>query len=408
MFNERILKEQSQKYDSFYIYDEKIIVQYIETLKKNFHGVQFLYSIKANSNPMVVKSVLSHGFGADAASFGEVQIGLKNGLRKENIYYSAPGKTIDDIEKSINSATLIADSPNEIEHIQTIAYKNKMVANIGIRINPDFSFYDDNGHPSKFGIDENLAIKKLKEWKKYTNIRISGIHIHLKSQELNSNVLAGYYEKIFQLADKIQYAYGNTLNFINMGSGMGIQYSCNDTPLNIADLGNKSIELINSFKKKFPSVNVFIEVGRYAVGKAGFYVTKVLDKKISHGKTFIILSNTLNGFLRPSLAHLIMRYAKNTIPEASEPLFTGKYSFEILTFKEKSDVESVSLAGNLCTASDIIADAVELPKLECGDIIVITNAGSYGAVLSPAQFSSQNKPVELFMTKSGVIIDTQK
>ena len=147
-----------------------------------------------------------------------------------------------------------------------------------------------------------------------------------------------------------------------------------------------------------------IEVGRYAVCKSGLYVTKVMDKKTSHGTTYLILKNTLNGFIRPSLAKLVEHYAVEETPASSEPLFTARDAFQFLTLKDEAPSETVTLVGNLCTATDVIAENIPMPHLECGDTVIITNAGGYAAVLSPLQFSSQERPAELFLTQSGEVI----
>ena len=107
--------EISQKYDSFYLYDEKIIKNSISNLRKIFPEIEFLYSIKCNSNVNVLKSIFSEGFGADAASLAEVLMARKLDLDKNKIYYSAPGKTSKDIEIAINESNLIADSIEEIK-----------------------------------------------------------------------------------------------------------------------------------------------------------------------------------------------------------------------------------------------------------------------------------------------------
>lgn len=83
---------------------------------------------------------------------------------------------------------------------------------------------------------------------------------------------------------------------------------------------------------------------------------------------------------------------------------TEKVSFEIIPLKKSSDTEKVSLVGNLCTATDVVAEDIILPTLECGDLIVMTNAGSYAAVLSPMQFSSQDKPLEFFLSETGKLL----
>lgn len=120
-FNEDVVKEQAERYDSFYLYDERQIVARAQELKEHFSNILFLYSVKCNSNTNVLRSVFSQGFGGDVASAGEVRKALAVGMKKENIYYSAPGKSIEDIQETIKSCILIADSINEIKRIQIVA-----------------------------------------------------------------------------------------------------------------------------------------------------------------------------------------------------------------------------------------------------------------------------------------------
>ena len=401
-----VILEQAKKYDSFYLYEERGIAEYTGRLKKSFPRTEFLYSIKCNSNPEVVKCVFSQGFGADAASLGEVRMARKWGLEKEHIFYSAPGKSMEDIRQSISECTLIADSVGEVQRIWSVAEELGISVNIGIRINPEFSFYDGNSHPSKFGIDEAQVYELFSRGDGDGRVRITGIHVHLRSQELNGDVLAGYYENMIALAKRVQAAAGSPLEYINLGSGIGIPYGPSDRPLDVEGLAGRAEELFSRFRRENPHTRILIEVGRYAVGKSGIYVTKVMDRKVSCGKTYLILKNTLNGFIRPSLARLVCSYggAANGCPAPCEPLFTSGDAFEIRTLKEDgAEKETVTLVGNLCTAADVAAENVAMPRLDVGDVVIFTNAGSYGAVLSPAQFSSQERPAEVFLRGSGEV-----
>lgn len=402
MEQEKIISMLADKWDSFYLYDEKGILQSTSYLKSYFPQVHFLYSIKCNPNPNVLHCVFEQGFGADAASIGEVLLAKDAGLPANQIYYSAPGKSRGDIENSIGKAVLIADSVNEILRIQAVAQQMGEVVSIGIRINPDFTFSGDGGKASKFGIDEKQALA-FAEKNPCKNIKITGIHVHVKSQELNAATLAAYYERMFQLAEKFMRISG-PLEYVNLGSGMGIPYAMSDAPLDIPMLSGAVQNRFDEFRAAHPSTKILIEVGRYAVCKSGLYVTKVMDKKTSHGTTYLILKNTLNGFIRPSLAKLVEHYAVEESPASSEPLFTARDAFQFLTLKDEAPSETVTLVGNLCTATDVIAENIPMPHLECGDTVIITNAGGYAAVLSPLQFSSQERPAELFLTQSGEVI----
>lgn len=408
MENEQVIFQQAKKYDCFYLYDERKIVEHTDRLKRDFSSVEFLYSIKANSAPAVVKCVIAQGFGADAASLAEVELAHEFDVPADKIQYSAPGKRMEDIGAAMDISTLIADSIGEIARIQEIAKAKNTIAEIGIRINPDFTFSDGAGTPSKFGIDEKQAFSLISEWEKLQNVRIVGIHVHSRSQELNANVLERYYRKMFSLADAFQNAIGRRLRFLNMGSGLGIPYSSGDEPLDTASLGAKTEKLMEQFTEKLTGVSIILETGRYAVGKSGCYVTQVLDRKESMGTTFVILADTLNGFIRPCLAQLITSYSKDDAPIGSEPLFTGRDAFQFVALTDETELEKVTLAGNLCTATDIVAKDIIMPKLKRGDLVAITNAGSYAAVLSPVRFSSQVPPAELFLSCHGTVSDASK
>lgn len=398
----RAISQCAETWDSFYLYDESCILESVARLQAGFPQVDFLYSVKCNPNPHVLGCVFRQGLGADAASAGEVELARKAGLPAGRIYYSAPGKSAADIEKSLSQAVLIADSIGEIERIEAAARRAGRAVSIGIRINPDFSFAGEGGNPSKFGIDEDQALRFLRA-NPCKNVKVTGIHVHLKSQELDAAVLSSYYERVFRLASRFAQACGG-LDYVNMGSGMGVAFTPADPPLDLPVVSAAFQKNLPAFRLSCPETKIIIEVGRYAVSKSGFYVTKVMDRKQSRGKTYLILKNTLNGFLRPSLARLVARYAAESAPTGLEPLFSSFHAFEFLSLKEDPPSERVTLAGNLCTAADVIAEDILMPRLECGDIVVVTNAGGYGAALSPFQFSSQEKPAELFLTQSGEIL----
>ena len=131
-----------------------------------------------------------------------------------------------------------------------------------------------------------------------------------------------------------------------------------------------------------------------------------MDRKESCGKIYIILKNTLNGFARPSLARLVEHYASRSQLSGCEPLYTGRESFSFTTLKNDiSDIERVSLVGNLCTSTDVIAEDISIQHLERGDIVIINNAGAYAAALSPMQFSSQEIPKEFFIKNNSTILN---
>lgn len=405
MFNRAVVKQLAQQEYSFYLYDEARIRHAMEELKVSFPQARFLYSMKANPHPGVVRTVLAGGFGADAASLAEVQQACRQGLSPADIQYSAPGKTDEDLQGALGCSTIIADSLGEVERLNKIAAVQGVVAAVGLRINPSFSFEGAAGQPSKFGIDEVQVFSALAYLKSLSHVRVTGFHTHLRSQELRVPVLAQYYKGLLSLAVRLQEALGETLQFLNLGSGLGIPYAATDSPLDIKKLGQALTVLLQTYGSLLPKAQLYLETGRYVVGKSGVYVTQVLDKKTSCGKTFVILHNTLNGFIKPSLAHLVTVWSGEKCPGGCEPLFTSADAFPCTVLTEEKERERVTLAGNLCTAADIVAVDMDLPRLRRGDLVVFTNAGAYGAVLSPMQFAGQSRPKEFFLTADGTILD---
>lgn len=400
MKNKAIIAKLAESYDSFYLYDERTIKANIVRLQAAFPQVEFLYSMKCNPHQQVLKTIFGQGLWADAASLGEVLMAEAHGLSKEQIYYSAPGKRNSDIETALDKAVIIADSIDELHRIDKIAECRGETVSVGIRINPNFTLYDDACAFNKFGIDEDRAAAFVRE-QPCKNIKVTGIHVHLKSQELCTETLIGYHKKMFALAEQFSELCGG-LEYVNFGSGIGVTYAPEDQNVDLQRLSEMFNEQLETFKFQHPFTNIMIETGRYVACKAGIYATKVIDRKTSCGKTLLILRSTLNGFARPAMERIFSAYGDETAPV--EPFYTCRNAFQFETLKDDEPTETVTLFGNLCTGIDAVARDVLMPHLEYGDVIVMNNAGAYAASITPMQFSSQEKPAELFLTENGAVI----
>lgn len=399
-----IIKRLMVQYDRpFYIYNESVISKQIEILSKKFSQFEFLYSVKTNPYAPIVNFMASSGFGADAASSEEVIIAQKSGLSYEKILYSSPGKTLKDIEKTLDKSIIIADSYNELVMINDAAKQRKLHVKVGLRINPDYVMDIGKGVSSKFGVDEETIVKNRDFLNSLTNIKIIGIHVHLRSQVLDHSLLYRYYEKIFKLALFCKETMGWELEFINFGGGLGIVYSSlNDRELDIQLLSDECEELVHRFKDKI-NVRLIIETGRFVVCEAGQYVTRIVDIKESRGVKYLIVKNGLNGFLRPSIAELLAAYApQESKLQSCEPIFTVKDAFEFTILeRKKSFSEKVTIVGNLCTSADIMAKDILIPKADIGDILVVSKAGSYSYTLTPVLFASHSLPLQFYVKANG-------
>ena len=383
--------------DAYYLYDEAVILENLRILTQTYPNFRFFYSAKTNPNPHVLKTLIKNDCGIDAASAGEVRLAVKHGLTPDKITYSAPGKTDEDIRYALPRSRLIADSIAELVRIDKIAGELEGTFEIGIRINPPFSMDSPYGVPSQFGIDYEL----LEFLPELFNTKIVSIHTHIQSQNLGWETLARYYENVLSLAREMKKK-GFTVNTINFGSGCGIVYDeSSQTPLDMEALGSA----VRKLTEKYADVSrdLIIEPGRYLVGKAGVFRTRVIDRKISRGKTYVIASGGMNGFLRPAAANIAKIYGP--VSRGAEPLISCENPCGITVLNESKDTETVTITGNLCSGFDVFARDITLPKMAVGDYIEFSNAGSYACTLSLREFASQPKVKEFFRTIDGEVLE---
>ncbi len=406
---EELLRDIEAKYGSspFYLYEQNIMDRQADLLLENFLGIEFLYSVKANPFPPVVKWAAARGFGADAASAAEVGLARSAGAAPADVFYSAPGKTKSDLEGSLDECTLIADSFHELGMLDALAAGRKTPLDIGLRLNPDFAMGGGPGLSSKFGLDAETLPDHREFLIGLRHLRIIGLHVHLRSQVLYDPALARYYDWVLTMADSCRREWNWPLRFVNFGGGLGLPYSAaNDHPLNVARLGTELEKLARAHRERLGPVRLFIETGRFLVGEAGGYFTPVVDIKESRGHKYLVVKNGLNGFLRPALAELL---AASGCPQGAptrslEPLFTVRDAFDFSLVGKSGDQprERVSVVGNLCTAMDVLAEGLSLPRAAIGDWVRVSKAGVYAYSLSPLAFSSQPPPRQIFVDSHGV------
>ena len=364
---ESIIRAVREKWDGpFYLYDQKVIAERATRLLTDFPQFEFLYSIKANPFPPIAKYLARRGFGADAASAAEVDLALAAGMRPDMIFYSSPGKTETDLRQALGKSRVIVDSCNELALLNGLAAAKPTLLAVGLRLNPDFSLDGGPGVSAKFGVDEEVLFQRAEFLAGLTSLEITGLHVHLRSQVLEAEALAGYYERVFRLAVKCVQKFGWRLKFINFGGGLGIVYSeANDRPLDTVRLGRECAALARKYRPELGGIRLIIESGRYLVGQAGKYYTPIVDIKESRGRKYLIVRNGLNGFMRPAIADLLRRLPGSPADRrfSAEPLFTAPdaFDFSLAGKEDGAPLEKVSVVGNLCTAADVLAEDIFLP-----------------------------------------------
>ena len=392
-----------------YLYDEGIIASQLVILRSVFEDFSILYSLKTNPHPAICRFMADSGLGADAASVYEVEKALAAGFTPHRIFYSAPGKTMHELAGALGKCVITADSYHELQRLDDLAGKTGATESrpmpVGLRINPSLSFGLGEfpevgaGLSTKFGVDEESLTAHKQFFVSLKHIRIAGIHVFLRSQVLSHTALSASFEAIFKLAAFCRHSFGWELAFINFGGGLGIIPSDEVAGLDTEALRNSVNRLVTSYAPLFPGCDLLLESGRFLVGKAGTFITRIEDIKESRGTTYVIAPGGLGGFLRPSVMGLLDAVGSSA-QGPFEPLYSNSSAHRIsLPQKTAGPMIKVTVCGNLCTALDVVGKDVLMPEPEIGDILAVSNAGAYAATLSPFAFASFPRPAEIYRTR---------
>jgi diaminopimelate decarboxylase len=238
------------------------------------------------------------------------------------------------------------------------------------------------GLASQFGVDHEevpALIRRIVE----AGAEWRGLHVYAGSQSLSAEAVSEMQRATVALAGEIAEAVGMTPPEVNLGGGFGIPYFAGDQPLDVEAVGAALGETLDARAAILRDTRFIVELGRWLVGECGIYLTRVVDRKVSRGKTFLVVDGGLHHMLAASgnFGQLLRR---------NYPVAVAR------RFKAEPE-EVVSVVGCLCTPLDLLADEVALPRAEVGDVIAIFCAGAYGASASPAGFLSQGAAREVFV-----------
>ena len=345
------------------------------------------YAMKANSYQPVLELMGGLVDGFDIASGGELEMALAAGLPADRISFAGPGKRDDELAAAISAGvTLNLESENEAHRALAVAERAGRTPRLAIRVNPDFELRGSGmkmgGGAKPFGLDAERVTALAKaiiaagaEWR--------GLHIFAGSQALDAEAIAETQGNVVDLAARLSDAIGSPLPHLNMGGGFGIPYFNGDAPLDVTAVGAALGERFAALPDALASTEFAIELGRYLVGEAGVYLTRIVDRKESHGAIFLITDGGLHHQLAAS--GNFGTVVRRNYPAAIASKFDAPLT------------EEASIVGCLCTPLDRLADQAMLPRADVGDLVAIFSAGAYGATASPSAFLGQGPAREMLV-----------
>lgn len=345
------------------------------------------YAMKGNPFPAVLKLMNGLVDGFDIASGGELELALAAGVEPSKISFAGPGKRDRELERAISlGVTLNCESEGEVERAIVIGAKLGVKPRLAVRVNPSFDLKGSGmkmgGGAKQFGVDAE-RVPALVKRVIASGAEYRGFHIYAGSQALKADAIIEMQAQTLALVAELTNAVGVAPPHVNLGGGFGIPYFPGDTRVDIAAVGAALGAALDVLPAKLSDTHFCIELGRYLVGEAGVYLTRIVDRKVSHGEVFLITDGGLHHQLAASGNF-------GTVIRRNYPVaIANKFGAE--------PEEVASIVGCLCTPLDKLSDQANLPRADVGDLVAIFCAGAYGASASPANFLGQGSALEILV-----------
>jgi diaminopimelate decarboxylase len=360
-----------------YVYSHAALERAYEELDEAFSGLDHLvcYAVKANGNLAVLRSLASFGAGADIVSGGELYRVMRAGFDPKKVVFAGVGKTEDELMAGLGERILLfnVESASELEHLERFAARHGKTARVSLRVNPDVDpdthSHVSTGHgTSKFGIPIDEALSLAERMGEYRCVKLIGVHQHIGSQISKLPPYAESVEKSAGLVEELKRR-GFDVKYFNIGGGLGIRYKDEEVP--------SPKELVDAIRPilEATGTKILCEMGRYIAGNAGVLLTRVIYRKQSGGKNFLVADAGMNDLLRPSLYDAY---------------------HEVRPVRDGAAAIPADLVGPVCESGDYLAKDRDLPDAAEGDLLALMGAGAYGFSMA-SNYNSRPRPAEVLV-----------
>ncbi|MDQ3556527.1 MAG: diaminopimelate decarboxylase [Gemmatimonadota bacterium] len=367
-----------------YVYSAASIRSAYEELERALTPVPHLiaYSVKANGNLAVLRTLAEMGAGADIVSGGELERALHAGIPAGRIVFSGVGKTVTEMAAALRAGILAfnVESRGELHALSDLAEAAGTRAPVSLRINPDIDSptphaYTRTGHAaSKFGIPMEQARDLYREAAGLPGVRVRGVDVHIGSQILEPEPYGRALRQVLALVGELS-ADGMALELLDMGGGLGISYD-----------GEPGISAVAFAETILPEViasgmRLVVEPGRFLVGHAGVLLARVLYVKQSGGRRFVITDAGMNDLLRPS--H-----------------YSGFHAVEPVERTPGRALVRSDVVGPICETGDFLALDRDVEEVQPGELVAVHTVGAYGFSMA-STYNQRPRPAEVLVDGDG-------
>ena len=368
----------------FYYYDTQLLGDTLDVIKHQLDSHMHMhYAVKANANPRILQQIAAAGLGADCVSGGEIQAALDAGFPAGKIVYAGVGKSDWEIRLGLEQGIFCfnVESIPELEVIDQLAAEMGRTASVCLRINPNVGAHTHANiqtglSENKFGIDMQDMENVIQRCEELSNISFVGLHFHIGSQILEMDDFKALALRINELQDRLEKAGIRSVQNINVGGGLGIDYR--EPDVNPIPDFKTYIDTYRQHMHLRPGQQLHFECGRSIVGQMGSLVARVLYVKENAIKRFCILDAGMTDLIRPAL-------------------YDAFHKVENISATEREQTEPVlyDVVGPVCESSDVFVKYYAMPLTRRGDIVVLRSAGAYGEIMA-SQYNCRTLPQAYF------------
>ncbi|WEO93190.1 type III PLP-dependent enzyme [Streptomyces sp. FXJ1.172] len=363
-----------------YVYDLPALREHVHAIRAALPDrVELLYAAKANSEPRILRTLAGHVDGFEVASGGELS--HVRGLALDApLAFGGPGKTPPELARALDAEVERLHIESEHELLLLTSLLGDRTVNVLLRVNLPVDLGQValamGGHPSPFGMDPAQLDHCLDLIAANARIRLRGLHLHLASG-LTAPAQLALIEEVLTWAEDWAYHRGINLPEVNVGGGMGVDYTHPHKMFDWAAFGAGLRPLL----ARHPHLTLRIEPGRSITAYCGWYITQVLDIKVSRGQAFAVLRGGTHHLRTPAAKQHDQPF--EVIPDDNWPWPWDR--------PEARD-EPVTLVGQLCTPKDVLARRVMVKRLRVGDRVAFAMAGAYAWNISHHAFLMHPHP----------------
>jgi diaminopimelate decarboxylase len=375
-----------------YVYDLDVISRRVAALRAVLPAGRFevAYAVKANPSLAVVAHLASLGLGADIASGGELGLVLRAGFGPARVLFTGPGKSDAELGAAVAArvGSITVESPGELERLERVAAEAGRRMRVLLRLAVgERSVLEavriiGDGGLGKFGMAAADLEAAARRAAASPHLELLGVHAFGASNVRTASALVEHVGETVAYAQRVAAAVGVPLALVDGGGGLGIPYADGETPLDLQALGDGLARLERewAFDRALSGLRVLLEPGRFLVGPAGAYVTRVLDVKRLDGRAVAVVDGGIHHVLRPALVRQAHRVVRLTGPDAG------------------AIGEAAAVVGPLCTGLDVLSGAAPIGEVRVGDLLAVLDVGAYGFTESMPLFLSRPFPAEVVIS----------